>query len=562
MKKIVLIMLFILFGFMSVGCDEATADDAALDISIFSESSVDLGGQLEIKVDPDKSLREVTWSLVYESGAELRTCDSFSTPIINCTFEEGGEAEIKLVGKTFDGEEINLRKSIAVNDMDLPANQSPDITVALASDSSEGGVVSTMHAREEGVLNFPLNEEVTFDFSATTDDVSSVDELTYEVDLGTGYKIVEKVFTHTFTEVGQFVIKVRVTDPDKNVTEKTFMAYISCRADEYELVVDGSKVTITDDPTHNYFTYDASGAVSGGSSENYRYKWDFNGDDILDSDWLESPSVREYNIFRGMRDVKLKVWDMGCHYVKQVDLGELDPPAHDFNLPFADGVPETLQGPQIPGYYFLQAHINGLEGFESRYTDVDVIATKSFTASDEEQWRVLCDYRKSSNDLKKATFTINGRNRYEREDQNGEYHGFRIKVTDIDDPMGTFDITPEQMTSSIRLENPGGTIESVSYMTDEGYDKLKRIVYRKVDDCDVDLVLEAFPLAEGACENNPKAAYSIIIDGTYSCPKLKGNTDGKFIEITTGAFYCEVGKVDACVGGGGGGGGGIPPEER
>ncbi len=540
---------------LTFGCDEAKQGDPGIEITVKSEAY--LLESIELSATPKERLSDFQWSLAYESGRSVDSCDAYNVPVIHCTFDEGGEVTITLKGDTIHREKIDINKKVKVLDQDYPVNQAPVILLALKSESNEGAVVSTLHYKESGVIAFPVNEKVDLDFSGTTDDNSTVDELSYQIDFGSGFKKVEKIDSHTFTEVGQKVIKVKVSDPDSHTAEKTFMAFISCSDEENKLAVDASKIKITADDVHNFFTYDATGAATAGENAKFKYRWDFNGDNIFDSDWLEAASIYEYTIFRGLRNVKLKVWETTCHNVAQVNLGDLEPARYNFQIPMADGVPKTLQGPQIPGYYFIQGHVAGLEEFKSNNTNADVVVTKIMTASKEEQWRVECDYRKDREDLSKATFTIKGQNRYERSGEDGELHGFLLKVRDINDPMN------DKMSGgdSVSFENAGGTLDKAYYYTDEGYDKVSNVIYSRDGDCDINLVLTAVP-NEGTCaDGTPDFEYAITIDGTYSCPKMKG-TNKKFVEIKKGAFYCEVSKVDGCIGGGGGGGGGQPPVEE
>ncbi len=548
MLKLATSILMILFStLLFFSCSESEVKN---DFSIVISNNSKIGENLELTVNEKDKLINYEWYLEYELGNKVTSCNSLNTPKIDCILEESGEVRVKLVAKTRNGDDVTLYKVFNVLDMDLPLNQAPVIVLSLKSENSDEAIVSTNHSKEKGIINFPVNEEVTFDFAETTDDVDSVNELIYEMKIEDGnYETVISPFKYTFTKTGYFTIELKVTDKNENTATKKFIAFVSCADNTIDLVIDPSKVKITADSIHNFFTYDASTAVSGGDSSKYRYRWDYNGDGIYDSDWLEDASIREYTIFEGIRNVKLKVWEQACNNVKEVHLTEIDPSLYNFIIPLADAVPGTLQGPQIPGYFFLQGYPVGKDGFKSTITDVDFIATKADSSPPEEQWRVLCDYRPNDG---KATISIKGLNKYDRVKEDGELHGALLKLDNID-------VSGFSNQSTTTLSNLNANVDKLNYYSDEEYDKLSRVVYRKDGNCVSQLTLTV-TRAQGSCVSGASTFSDVItIDGTYSCDNLKGS-NGENISFEKGAFYCEVGKADACIGGGGGGGG-VPPEE-
>ncbi len=534
-----IIMLLALSLFVS--CDEAKPSGK---YEIVISENAKVGEDIKITVDDTNKLINYKWALVYELGNSITSCNAFNTPEINCTIEQGGEFTIWLKAKNRDGEEILINKVISILDMNKPLNQSPIIVASLNSESTSEAIVSTHQSREKGVLNFPVNEEITFNFSETTDDTTTDNTLLkYEIEIGSneGFKTISNPFKHTFTKTGYFTTTLKVTDEDGNVAKKSFVIFVKCSDGSVNLQINSDLVTITRDSINNFFTYSAQGAVSGSEESSYRYRWDYNGDGIYDSDWLDEASIREYTVFEGERDVKLKVWEQRCNNISEVTF------ANNFVIPLADAVPRTLQGPQIPGYFFIQGYPEGKDNFQSKITDVDFIATKHDGAPVEEQWRVLCDYRPNDG---LATISIKGLNQYEREGENGELHGVLLTLDNID--ISSF-------PSVTTLSNVNANVEDFSYYSDEDYDKTSRVIYRKDGDCSSIITIEVLA-GEGSCVNGGTTFSDvIIIDGTYSCDNLKGTND-KNISFKRGAFYCEVGKGDACIGGGGGGGGN-PPEE-
>ncbi|MBN2693618.1 PKD domain-containing protein [bacterium] len=540
LRNIIYIMMATLLLFL-VSCDETTTSG---DYEIIVTANAKVGDNVTITVAEKDKLVSYKWALVYELGNSLTSCSAFNTPEINCTIEEGGEVTIWLRTKNRNGDEFLITKKISVLDMDKPLNQPPLIVASLNSASSSEAIVSTQFAREKGVLNFPVNEEITFEFSETTDDTTLDNTLLkYEIEIGSqaGFQVISNPFKYTFTQTGYYTTTLRVTDEDGNSATKTFVVYVKCADNSINLQINPALISITADSINNFFTYSASGAVSGGDETHYRYRWDYNGDGIYDSDWLEEASIREYTVFEGSRDAKLKVWEQQCNNVSEVVF------EHNFVIPLADAVPGTLQGPQIPGYFFIQGYPEGKDNFQSKITEVDFIATKHDSAPVEEQWRVLCDYRPNDG---LATISIKGLNQYEREGEDGELHGVLLTLDNID--ISSF-------PSVTTLSNVSANVANLNYYSDEDYDKTSRVTYRKDGDCTSTITIEVLA-GEGSCSNGSSTFSDvIIIDGTYSCDNLKGTNDEN-ISFKRGAFYCEVGKGDACIGGGGGGGGN-PPEE-
>lgn len=541
--------------FLMIGCE---SDSDPVDVSIIVEGTAKVGETVTITVDSKSALVDYQWTLVDELGNKITSCDAFNVDEINCTLEVGGEAAVRLQAKTRDGDDFDKFQTFNILDMDKPLDQAPMILLSLSSATViQPAVVSTVLDKQAGVANFPVGESVKFDFSGTTDDTTG--DLKYEIQIGqdTGFQTVQSVYNHTFDTVGFFTIDLRVTDAKNNISKKSFVAYVSCSDSgptHYDLVVDPSKITITPGTLRNFFVYNGSSAVTGGDATKYQYKWDYNGDGIFDSNWLKpedltNGGIEDYTVYGGARNVSMKVWDTKCNYVKQVTF-EHDFNAGNDNMTLTDATPGKLQKPQIGAYFFIQGIFAGIDGFKSVFTDVPFIATKHDSSPPEEQWRVLCDYRVDQ-DTHTATISIKGLNFYKRgnglenENENnvdGQSHGLLMTLNDLD-VSGFSDGT----TSS--LPNIKGNVEKLSYYTDEGRDSLTGLVYRKDGNCVTQVTIEV-TRAEGSCSGAPTYSDVIIIDGTYSCDKLTDTTDGNSFSVNEGAFYCEVGKADACYGGG------------
>ena len=125
--------------------------------------------------------------------------------------------------------------------------------------------------------------------------------------------------------------------------------------------------------------------------------------------------------------------------------------------------------------------------------------------------------------------------------------------------MDNIDVSGFNNLATTTLSNLNANVDKLNYYSDEEYDKLSRVVYRNDGECVSQLTIKV-TRGVGSCAGASSTFTDVIIlDGTYSCENLKGTND-KNISFKKGAFYCEIGKGDACYGGGGGGGGN-PPEE-
>lgn len=448
------------------------------------------------------------------------------------------------------------------------SDQAPVIRLELKQGGKTVATVSTFKSEAKGATRFAQDEEVTFDFSRTTDDTDRKSDLSFAIDFGSGYKNVSPVSNHTYRKIGIFPTAVKVSDTEGNTATKTFNSIVQCPEGTFEpLSIEPSAIRVSPGPANNYFVYDASGAVKGGRSP-YGYKWDFNGDVILDNSWHQNPSITAYSAYAGRRDVRLKVWDVGCNVSTALDLASENPEREHLEIPMADGVPGTPQGPQIPNYTFLQGKLKGISGNATPGANADFIISDLQDGGGNQPKRVHCRYNKSRGGASapataSADFYIEAFNQYKdsgdftggaQEGHAGEKHGMKLSVHGIKDPTGSSMTTPATIHAA-------GNLEKIEYFTDGDPDTSKQQVYtRESNGCRYDLTVRIFPPGDSVpvCVQNPKFSYAVAIDGTYSCPELK-TEDGFSLSAEQGAFYCEVGEVRACIPGGGGGGGGYNP---
>ncbi len=553
-KKISAILTLVWFQALS-GCQsQSSSGDLSLSIQ---PATVALGQQTLISVTGDNSLLNYKWQVTAEDGSELTTGCTQTGTVLTCSFETSGSKTIVLNGTSQSGNTVSLQGSVDVLDPSSPLNQAPEIILAIKDDQGTLiNQVATFATKESGTSDFAVGQVLTFDFSTTHDDKDAASSLTYELDLGGGYVPVAVVSTQSLPQVGIFPAHIRVTDSSGNITLKSFMITVHCLAADYApLAIDVSKLAVTSDPVLNFFIFNASGAVSGGKGP-YNYSWDFNGDAFFDTDWAAPTSTRAYTVYGSNRTVGLKVWDTGCNYYASASL------PYDFVIPRADAVPGHAQGPQIPGYYFIQALIRPTSSNSSIYAKTqtaDYIATQAESAPATDPKRVLCDYQKVSSGTSQsdgspqAVFHMTGLNTYDRPSRKGTQHGMEIQISNILDPTGT--------SGGGAVDTSGAKLDFVKYSTDLDPDQMNQSVYQTGTGCALNVTVTPLPSGSGTCSTDPAFGYPVRIDGTFSCPTLPGNNK-QSVSANQGAFYCEVAKVSACPPGGGGGGGGIPPIPR
>ena len=552
--SLALTLVSILYGLS--GCKSSAGTAGGLSLSI-QPATVAMGQQTQISVIGEDTLRTFTWQIHAEDGSELTTGCTQEGTVLICSFDTPGAKTIQLDGTSQSGTAITLQGSVDVLDPSSPLNQAPEIILGIKD--AQGGLinqVATFASKQSGTSDFAVGQVLTFDFSSTHDDRDAASALNYELDLGGGYVQVAMVSSQTLPVVGVFPARLRVTDSSGNITLKSFLVTVHCLASDYSaLVIDTSRLTITPDPVLNFFLFNASGAVSGGKGP-YQYAWDYNGDAFSDNDWQAETSTRAYTIYGASRTVGLKIWDTGCNYYAQASI------PYVFSIPRADAVPGTAQGPQIPGYYFIQSLIRPTSSNASIYAKTqtaDYIATQAESAPATDPKRVLCDYQKvasstsQSEGSSNAVFHMTGLNTYDRPSRKGTQHGMEIQISGIVDPTGT--------TGGGSVDTSKAKLDTAKYFTDLDPDQMNQSVYQTTSGCSVNLTVTPLPSGSGTCSTDPAFGYPVRIDGTFSCPSLAGNNK-QSVSATKGAFYCEVAKVSACPPGGGGGGGGIPPIPR
>lgn len=539
--------------FALVACNKASELQEGSAILV-DPNSPSINEDTTITVVNADQYRVFKWAIVDEGGQDAAGCSAMETAVVTCAFETPGLMTIRLAATDRNGKSEEFERSIDVLDPAAKANQSPFLVLNLKNGSGTSyGTVATLRKEESGSAIFPRNQPVVFDFSATRDDRDIAEDLKFEIDMGAGFLPIGMVSTQIFPSVATLATTIRATDSDGNKTDKQFTIFVQCNpGDQPAVAINTGAISISADATNNWFSFNASSAVSGGIG-GYKVKYDFNGDGMFDNDWSTNTAIREYTNFSGVRDVGIKVWELGCNYFASTTF------AHNFNIPTANGVSGVAQGPQIPGYHFIQASMTGLMGNAVRSVNANYIASHSMTAPSTDVKKVECDYRKkgtstsSSLGSNAAAFYIHGLNVYQRTGESNIPQGMAMHVAGIIDPTG--------MAGAGSVDTSGAFIEKAGYYTDGGSDQLSAGTYLKASDCTLNLAVTPFPPGPGTCSDNPEYGYPVQLDGTYNCPRMV-DANGLEVAASTGAFFCEVAKVQACPPGGGGGGGGLPPIGR
>jgi len=511
--------------------------------------------EVQITVTNADRYREFIWKITDADGIDTDRCANMLSPVVTCTFDTAGEIHISVDATDRNGEKTLYELSVDILDPSTRPNQNPYIVLKMknAGTDAQYGIVATLKKEETGGAVFPRGDDVAFDFSATRDDKDASSALKYELDLGTGFNEIPMLHTMKFMTVTTIAARVRATDTEGNATVKSFTIFVRCKdGDQAPVTINTSNIAINANGALNYFSFNASSAASGGIGS-YKVMWDFNGDGAYDTDWINNTSTTNYTIFAETRNVGIKVWETGCNYFASATM------PYDFVIAHANGTPGVPQGPQIPGYHFIQADITGLGGNYSKAANASYIATRSNSAPTSEPRRVICDYKKKGTETSRnegssmATFTIFGLNKYDKLAEAGIQHGMALSIDGIIDPTG--------MMGTGTVDTSKAFVSRAAYYTDGGPDNVADTVYTKQGDCDVNITVTPLPPGPGTCSDNPDFGYPVLIDATYSCPVMRSK-EGWELSATSGAIYCEVAQVEACPPGGGGGGGGLPPIPR
>jgi hypothetical protein len=488
---------------------------------------------------------------------------------VECIFEQVGKTRIELKVEELGGKFTQYNYEVDVVGKVTIGDQAPILTLDLKANADTEDIISTI-STDSGLESQTLRAEteqavpLVFDFSRTQDDKDELDALSLEMRIGDGeWETVGAAGTmeKTFEAVGDVLIHLRATDSVDNVAEKTFFLAVTCQKANYvPMTINPDAVRIEADPVLNFFNYSLDAGVVSGGQGSHRFMWDFNGDNVLDTDWVTEDALRIYTVYAGERAVSLVVEDE-CNAQAVLELQSVG--RQDFEIPLADGVAGTPQGPQIPGYHFIQGVAVDFEDYGQQYQREEVIVTQEI-GSTEEPRKVRCEYskRRAQNGetwSDEASLRITGINQYEKGEieEPGHDHGYILNIREIPDPTG---LTAET-TIARTFDVDTADVHSLHYFTDGEGDGVNRYQFSKQEEaCDVNLMITVAPATGTPCGDagDSGETYMAIIDGTFSCPHLKAAGSDLHLSIEQGSFYCEVAEVDACVGGGGGGGG-IPP---
>lgn len=528
------------------------------------------GGQLQLIIPENAMLSTVfevaakaagstaiQWRVKDETGLVIYPfpCTSDQGESQSCIFDMAGAKRFEVTAFFPNGSTVTETRTVDIIDPSGAQNQAPKIVLDFKPTGSSTVVatVATFRAWETGATVFPEEVTYTLDFSRTFDDTTLTSQLKFELSLNdAAYETLGMTSSRSFSNPGVIPAKIRVTDLDGNYSIKTFTIFVTCVAPP--LVVDVDQVEISPDAEFGFFTYDASGAVSGGQAP-YRYRWDYNGDGIWDrydpstppnvEDWTTAASHSSFTIYGGDRKPRLSVLD-ACNQLQIVEV-----PTY-FAIPHTEGTnrntipdadPGNAQGPQLNNYHFLHANLSPLGGnTDPAIVDADLVSIQP--PGDIEDKRVVCSATEKDNG--RVDLTVHAKHRYDR--KNVFYHrehGMTLVVTDATNATGN------------------RRIHSFTVETDDGPDGQEFTSYSVPNGTPCNLTrmeVQILPGGAGTCSDGTaigKRTY--IFDYTFDCPLLREFRNQREARATHGSGFCEVTKIDQCPPGGGGGGGGLPP---
>jgi PKD repeat protein len=162
--------------------------------------------------------------------------------------------------------EVTLTLTFVNKKTNEESTQSINRTVTIADEQ----IVAIISAdKEEG--DIPLT--VNFDGSASSDPDGTIKSYAWEVD-GQGFEEGDETFTHTFDKVGEYTVRLRVTniDGETNIDEVKITAKLGNMPTPVINILNSE----ADNKlyTEKSYTFDATGTVSPGGSIR-SYNWDF-----------------------------------------------------------------------------------------------------------------------------------------------------------------------------------------------------------------------------------------------------------------------------------------------
>ncbi len=157
-----------------------------------------------------------------------------------------------------------------------------------------------------------IKTEFVLDASGTTDDEDSISLLKFRWDFeGDGFYDTqwnsEPIIKHVYSGPSYYSAKVQVRDPGGLNAESDQAIMVTINNPRLHVEFswtpeDGSSVDV--------FTFDASACYDQDDENNVlKYRWDFNGDDIFDTDYLSNPIVDHIFDDEGENEVRLEVMD-------------------------------------------------------------------------------------------------------------------------------------------------------------------------------------------------------------------------------------------------------------
>jgi serine protease len=175
-------------GFAQDGGDEPEPNDPPKASLELSADAIATGEELSVDAsassDPDGKITSYSWS--FDDGS------SASGPTATNTYDSAGEYTVSVTVTDDDDATDKAQSAVTVTE----PNQGP--SASLAADASKA----------------PVDADVTFDASASSDPDGSIDAYAWRVDGESVEETTEPMFTYAFESAGERTVAVTVTDDD------------------------------------------------------------------------------------------------------------------------------------------------------------------------------------------------------------------------------------------------------------------------------------------------------------------------------------------------------------
>ncbi len=337
--------------------------------------------------------------------------------------------------------------------------------------------------------------------------------------------------------IGMYTFQVDAVEPSSIppiTNSHSYTVAVTCnQANQNSFAVNSNVITASGNI--NMYTLNFAGIASGGTGS-YKYRVDFNGDGVPDTNLSTSTSVSDYSNHIRNRPVSVYVTDDACLVTKVATK------TVTYNGPANRAQFQS----QLAGQVFIAANVTS-SSTDKRINNVTHVSTNAV-----QPVKVDCMYSRGSNGT--GTFRVDGVHKYVT--STSEYHGMSI----------TFDNLVENInwtTHTGTLNASSSKVSEFKFGTDllpDSSSKMTFIGNQAQCTGTITPVVEnvtGTPCNDGTGHIN--GGFTVKATGIFQCSSVgTSNAPGTTINVNDGAFFCEYHIADSCVGGGGGGGGIVP----